>query len=483
MKPDNARHSRSKFKRIALKFLCILALLLMGLFVAVRCAVKTTFSPQETVADIDSLVAYIERVHPAPYRNLNKADFYQAVEQAKERLSRGDVSILEFYDEASRLAAMFNEGHLSVPVPEAVAMASGLKLFPYSSLFSLEPGTHQLLLNKDCEIEGAMFKAGDELLAINGKPAHEIVEGVLQHVSAEGDGFRCARVNERDNMLDRLNCWLTVNMPADVYRVQMRTASDGVKSLDVKAVGFLKWYRASGGPTSAQGTGTRQPYSSKMLNDSTLLFSFNDCVTDGLNDFLSKMFAQARADGVRHLVIDNRYNTGGTSEAGDELCRYLTSQPFGMVDKVVIRFSEPIRALKREYLHGVMPPRDTLVTLVDDPASWEQPYGPDVRFDGKVYLLDSYLTFSAAADFASQFAYYKMGTIVGEETGGTLVSSGDIIMMRLPNTGLNLILPFKLFYNYGADENAHIHGVKPDIECPAEHALDVALDLIAGKTQ
>ena len=71
-----------------------------------------------------------------------------------------------------------------------------------------------------------------------------------------------------------------------------------------------------------------------------------------------------------------------------------------------------------------------------------------------------------------------MGTIVGEETGGTTISSGDIISMTLPHSGLTLVIPFKLFYNIGADENAPIQGVKPDIEVVSGDALEVALDRI-----
>ncbi|MBQ3362339.1 MAG: hypothetical protein IJG42_00095 [Muribaculaceae bacterium] len=437
-----------------------------------------TYSPAQVAADLDSLVVYIERVHPDPYRQLSKVEFYKAVEQAKQRLSaKGKVTQMEFYYEASRLAAMFKEGHLSVR--SDVFIERNMKLFPYFTAFRLEPGTHRLFLKTDVEIAGHGFKAGDELQEINGKPVREIVEGALEGVSGESDGFRCALLDVFFYVPDPLNIWVSQNMPADVYRVKMRKSSGELMSLDVESVGLLKWFVMNKEQNVDESLQVKAPFESKMLNDSTLLFSFNECVTDGLKEFLSDMFAKAKADGVRYLIIDNRFNTGGTSEAGDELCRYLTDKPFSSVDKVMIRFSEPIRLLQREYLNGVIPPRDTLVTQLDDPACRQQPYGDDVRFDGKVFLLNSYLTFSAAADFASQFAYYKMGTIVGEETGGMTISSGDIITLLLPNTRLGLSLPFKLFYNIGADENAPVQGVKPDVEVPSSGALDMALDMIA----
>ena len=477
MKNESGK-KRFSIKKRLLIVLSVLLAVLIGIVLTVVWPLMNpkSYTPAEAIADIDSLVVYIERVHPVPYRQLSKEDFHMAVEQAKQRLSSMEkVTPMELYYEVSRLAAMFKEGHLSVQ-PEVI-LQRNLKLFPYFSAFHLEPGTYRLFLKTDTEIGGIMFKAGDELQEINGKSVREIVEGALECVSGESDGFRCALINEQSNVPDLLNIWISNNMPADVYRVGMKTAS-GSKSLDVKSVGLLKWYKVNSGPTLDEWSQVRSPFASEMLNDSTLLFSFNECVTTGLKEFLCEMFAKARADGVRHLIIDNRYNTGGNSEAGDELCRYLTDKPFGGLDKVVIRFSEPIRRLQREYLNGAMPPRDTLVTKIFDSSEWEQPYGDDVRFNGKVYLLNSYLTFSAAADFASQFAYYKMGTIIGEETGGMTISSGDIITLKLPNSGFSVILPFKLFYNLGADENAPIQGVKPDIEVVSSRALDVALGLI-----
>ena len=260
-----------------------------------------SYSPAEAIADIDSLVVYVERIHPDPYRQLSKEDFYSAVDQAKQRLSAKEkVTSLDFYNEAARLMAMFKEGHVSVIEPE-VLYQKGMKLFPYFAAFRVEQGTHRLVLDQDIEIDGNTFKAGDELLEINGKTARDVVEGTLETVSGESDGFRCALINERNVIPDRLNIWLSYNMPANVYRVKMKTAS-GIKSLDVKSVGLLKWFKTYRGSKVDELTTIRPPFTSEMLNDSTLLFSFNECVTDGLNDFLKDMFAKANADphGLHH---------------------------------------------------------------------------------------------------------------------------------------------------------------------------------------
>lgn len=479
---NNSGKKRSIIKRILISLGVIIALIIGALTVLSWPLLNPkSYTPAQANADIDSLVVYIERIHPDPYRQLSKEVFYSAVNQTKQCLSSKEkVTLLDIYYEASRLMAMFKEGHVSV-IPPEVLYHKDMKLFPYFTAFHVEPGTHRLVLDQDVEIEGSVFKAGDELLEINEKIARDIVEGTLEIVSGESDGFRCALINERDNIPDILNVWLNYNMPAEVYRMKIKTAS-GVKNVDVKSVGLLKWFKTYGKSNADEPSLIRPPFASKMLNDSTLLFSFNECVTDGLNEFLKDMFAKANADGVRYLIIDNRYNTGGNSEAGDEVCRYLTDSVFNGVAEVLVRISEPVRTRRLFNMNGVFTARDTVINMVlDNPDSedFKIPYSPDVRFHGKVYLLNSNLTFSAGADFASLFSYYKMGTIVGEETGGMTISSGDNLAIELPNTGLSLWLPYKLFINSGADKHAPIHGVLPDIQVDSESALDVALRLVS----
>ncbi len=466
---QQSRKKRSPFKKIGI-FAGALVVVLLGLFVAVSLKLQAPLSSAEAIADLDSLVVYIERVHPDPYWKIQRADFYRAVDQARQRFSKDDISKLEFSNEISRLAAMFHEGHLSV-YSDVPMITKDMKMFPYFGLFELEPGSHRLTMRSDAMIQDAKFKAGDELLSINDRPCREIVDGALEMISGESDGFRCASLEASlCDVMNGINSWMNEKMPADSYRVKMKT-SMGVKTVDVKSIGIIRSLFAA---TANSNNLKRDPFSYKMLNDSTMLFSFNECVTDNLNEFLKGMFARAKADGVRHLIIDNRYNGGGNSEAGDELCKYLTSNPFAIVEKMVIHISEPVRQrdINCDY------PHDTTIVVELKPEDYVQPYSDNERFNGKVYLLNSRLTFSAAADFASQFSYFKMGTMIGEETGGTTISSGDVVTLRLPNSGMIVRLPFKLFYNVGADENEPVHGVMPDVETDSESALEAALKLI-----
>lgn len=64
-----------------------------------------------------------------------------------------------------------------------------------------------------------------------------------------------------------------------------------------------------------------------------------------------------------------------------------------------------------------------------------------------------------------------MGKIIGEESGGMNVTFGDVASYTLPFSQLQCGVSWKRFYHYGADDR-DIHGTLPDVEVPADQALD-----------
>jgi len=58
------------------------------------------------------------------------------------------------------------------------------------------------------------------------------------------------------------------------------------------------------------------------------------------------------------------------------------------------------------------------------------------EFKGDCYLLTNRDSYSAASSFASTFQCYQMGTIVGEETGGTKIFRANAIYTQLSRTAI-----------------------------------------------
>ena len=103
--------------------------------------------------------------------------------------------------------------------------------------------------------------------------------------------------------------------------------------------------------------------------------------------------------------------------------------------------------------------------------SWTLPYVPGKRMpDIDLYILTSSRTFSAAEDFCYSLKHLKRAVIVGESTKGgahpvdVMIVKGSILTQISIGNSVNPI----------TNSNWEGVGVKPDVEVPAEKALETA---------
>ena len=94
-----------------------------------------------------------------------------------------------------------------------------------------------------------------------------------------------------------------------------------------------------------------------------------------------------------------------------------------------------------------------------------------------VYILTSHKTFSAAEAVAYDLQALKRAVIVGETTGG----GANPFEYRRIHDHFAVNLPESRSINPITGTNWQDVGVKPDVEVPAEHALDKALELVKAR--
>ncbi|MBI3409387.1 MAG: S41 family peptidase [Planctomycetes bacterium] len=147
------------------------------------------------------------------------------------------------------------------------------------------------------------------------------------------------------------------------------------------------------------------------------------------------------------LIIDLRRNAGGQPKTVALLCSYF--------------FDE-----KPVHLNSVLWPKEN---RTDD--FWTQPKLDGKRYLNKeVFILTSARTFSAAEEFAYNLQIQKKATIVGETTGGGAHPGGS-----LPAGEHFLVfVPTGRAINPITKSNWEGTGVQPDLEAPADKALEVA---------
>jgi len=110
---------------------------------------------------------------------------------------------------------------------------------------------------------------------------------------------------------------------------------------------------------------------------------------------------------------------------------------------------------------------------------WTLPFVPGARFGEKkpLFVLTSRQTFSGGEEFAYNLKTLKRGTLIGEPTGGGAHPSRPVKIAKR----FMLELPYARAINPITGTNWEGTGVTPDIEKPAEQALDAAYLLAIEK--
>ena len=179
-----------------------------------------------------------------------------------------------------------------------------------------------------------------------------------------------------------------------------------------------------------------------------------------MSHFCDSMFSALRIDGISHLVIDVRGNTGsGDPQIADVLLRYISPVPFIRIQKELVNRSPMVLALTAS--------TDTLPSISFREVAQSDfipPLTPaEGHFDGRVALITDSLTSSSAASLAWAFSHFCMGPVVGKETGGRNICFGDTLTWYTPVGRIPCAISHKRFWYPGANE-FDIHGTIPDIE-------------------
>ena len=154
------------------------------------------------------------------------------------------------------------------------------------------------------------------------------------------------------------------------------------------------------------------------------------------------------------IIIDLRYNGGGGADMIQLICSYFFE------DRTHIN-SWYIRRLNRT------------------DQSWTSAYVPGVKLlDTDLYVLTSRRTFSAAEEFTYDLKNLGRATLVGETTGG---GGHTVTFERNDDLKIEFKIPNSQAINPISGDNWEAKGIQPDVECPAEEALEKAYALALEK--
>ncbi|MBD1395475.1 S41 family peptidase [Mucilaginibacter glaciei] len=169
---------------------------------------------------------------------------------------------------------------------------------------------------------------------------------------------------------------------------------------------------------TAARTGYHDIKSKKSLEYQTIgnvgYLTINDFENNRINKNFDSLYTQIAA--TRGLIIDIRYNGGGSGNIGFNIISKLTNKSF--------------KTSASKTLQHTSRPGDEPRWEISKPYDWAA--NGKIYYDKPVIVLIGPRTFSAAEDFAVAFDYMKRGKLIGTATGG---STGQPVPFNLPGGG------------------------------------------------
>lgn len=400
------------------------------------------FTPAQYKADLDQLGQTLTTVHPNALKFISKEAFWKTIE-AKKALITPHTNYGEFAWHCNEIIASVHCSHTTMGsfYPENAMLPLALR-FPLQTrwvnnqLFVIDP-----LNNAD------QVKLKDEILSINGKAVATIISDIYKHIPAQG--------YTETTKKHYFNWWSTGLIPYELgFPETYQIVIKGVAAPIVlnKAETFKDPYDDSS-IKRCQGDLCFEVLGDDPKTAILTISTFNYYPWNNLSvftSFMDKTFVEIQQKGIKNLIIDVRFNGGGSQQSSIHLLRYLMAKPF-------LYYSTAEFEGKTEKIDG-----EEIVAPFEN------------RFKGKLYFLMDGNGQSTTGHFMSLVKVFKLGTIVGEELGSNQFCSAGQKIARLAHTKLE-------FYVANNTHESTATSLPDEVGILPDHYVTQSIDEYFGK--
>lgn len=451
--------------------------------------------------DLRILRQSLTTIHAGLYRYQSPEEFDRSFAEL-ERKFRNGASQAEVFLAVSEFTAKIKCGHTfpsfwNNPNQTQRNLFSAKNLLPMN--FRWLNGKMVVTRN---DSESKTIARGEVIRTVNGINSQTILARLMKLVKGDGsnDSKRIAELQLQD-----LKDWEAFDIyfaltyrPTETYTLEIESLKGAVRTEKVTAIDYRqrRKNRAANTPTVSKDG---PEWQCDWIGSDTAKFKMPTWALYNSKwnwkAWLNARFIELREKNAKNLIIDVRGNAGG-NECGDEIMRYLVPERVSFPSgKTYVRYQKIPDSLAlyvstwdRSFYDWTDSSKPaTFVSQLnsnafqirgEDSVNAErggviEPREP--RFAGKVYVLVDAECSSATFQFAQQLRNYKVGTLVGQPTGGNRkgINGGAIFFTTLPNSQIEIDVPIIAYLPATEQPDA---GLLPDV-----HIEPTRQDLAEGR--
>jgi len=394
-------------------------------------------APDKLRADLDFMFRTIRETHPNPYAYISEAKLADLHNAAAARIDR-PMTPAQFYWLTAPAVAAIRSGHTFLRRPSEKFLTYqqlGGAVYPIAIRLAGDAGEKVILADV---LSPPQMPIGGQILTIDGQDAMAFLMPLARRMPDEGRDAAPALLQRPQTL--QLLLWLSQGGKRPLkLRVRDAAGQEGDYLLP---------------PLHSNEISRRQaernhkwrwlPYSCRLVDDPNAAVVTIDSFTDKhwYVLFLGDTLRQLRDKKPTDLIIDLRRNRGGSVLLAELLLGLVADKPFKLYEKVTVKLPNGNKASMS--MPEIIPAKGRRL------------------FPGRVWVLIGRGTASAAVAFAAAVKHYRIGALIGEQTGGPGAVYGNPRRFRLPNSGLQLQV---------ATNHAIVVGGAPDQRIQPHHQV------------
>lgn len=410
------------------------------------------------INDLEILYQGLHKFHSGMYWYTTKDSVDLAFQEVRNKITE-DLNVLEYHKLIAPLVSLSREGHTNIYRPEAVIkkINTETKFLPLIFTF----------LGKElyCVKNGSDFQdfnlIGKQIETINGETPIAIVNKIGNLFPS--DGFiKTVKYNDLEGF-NFSTYYFYYYGQVNKFEIKFREIEEPIiiKSLLTKEIIQHQKDRLKKTPKVEE----KDLLEFRVLEDSIAYMSIDDFGNQdikeqskekNLKSFLKRSFKSIVEKNIKTLIIDLSKNGGGT-EGNEGLLYSYFGENYQKYKKVKVKtqkaildngIDEPITLRTFGFLERSF----TYKKMEDGSLERKQWIGPGLKafkkepkhkYTGKVYVIISPNTYSAASEFCNMMYTKNLATFVGQETGGGYMgnTSGYSQKLVLPNSKIGISIP------------------------------------------